>query len=117
MTIPTQSHSVRKLLEDQEGRSHNRRQLRTPLANPWHYRRSSGVYYLRVRPVGSCKALTLSLCSTDRPTAMTTSKHLQATLRAFHLDNPDATWEELRDKRTSIRSPLRFLLAFLRLRL
>lgn len=109
MTIPTQSHSVRKLLEDQEGRSHNRRQLRTPLANPWHYRRSSGVYYLRV--------LTLSLRSTDRPTAMTTSKHLQAALRAFHLDNPDATWEELRDKRTSIRSPLRFLLAFLRPRL
>lgn len=95
MTIPTQHTPVRKLSEDQ---GHpNRRHLRTPLANPWHYRRSSGVYYLRVRPVGSCKTLTLSLRSTDRPTAMSTSKHLQTTLRAFHLDNPDATWEELRD--------------------
>lgn len=103
MIIPTQRPPVRSLSEEEHPQTrtqdhpHNRRQLRTPLANPWHYRRSSGVYYLRVRPVGSCKALTLSLRSTDRPTAMTTSKHLQATLRAFHLDNPDATWEELRD--------------------
>ena len=28
---------------------------------------------------------------------MKTSKLLQSTLRAFHLDNPDATWEELRE--------------------
>ncbi|MCQ4310691.1 tyrosine-type recombinase/integrase [Pseudomonas stutzeri] len=28
---------------------------------------------------------------------MTTSKQLLSTLRAFHLDNPEATWEELRD--------------------
>lgn len=84
MTILTQRPPVREL-------------LKTPLANPWHYRRSSGVYYLRVRPVGSQATCTLSLRSTDRPTAMNTSKHLQATLRAFHLDNPDATWEELRD--------------------
>jgi len=33
---------------------------------------------------------------------MTTSKQLLSTLRAFHLDNPDATWEELRDHLRSI---------------
>jgi len=29
---------------------------------------------------------------------MKTSKLLQATLRRFHLDNPEATWDELREK-------------------
>ncbi|WP_439253261.1 tyrosine-type recombinase/integrase [Pseudomonas monteilii] len=28
---------------------------------------------------------------------MTTAKHLLQTLKAFHLDNPEASWEELRD--------------------
>jgi integrase len=69
--------------------------LEVPLAKPWHYRRS-GVYYLRVRPLGSACSCTLSLRSTDRPTAMTSSKQLLSTLRTFHLDNPDATWDELR---------------------
>src|SRR5690606_36598334 len=41
---------------------------------------------------------TVSLRTTDRPTAMKTSKLLQSTLRTFHLDNSDATWEELRDR-------------------
>lgn len=77
-----QAATVRKLLE-------------TPLAKPWHYRRS-GVYYLRVRPLGSVASCTVSLRTTDKPTAMSTSKQLQAALRAFHLDNPDATWPELR---------------------
>lgn len=75
--------------------------LEVLLAKPWHYRRS-GVYYLRVRPLRSRGSCTLSLRSTDRPTAMTTSKQLLSTLRAFHLDNPDATWEELRDHLRSI---------------
>lgn len=70
--------------------------LEVPLAKPWHYRRS-GVYYLRIRPLSSNGSCTLSLRSSDRPTAMTTSKQLLSTLRAFHLDNPEATWEELRD--------------------
>lgn len=75
--------------------------LEVPLAKPWHYRRS-GVYYLRVRPLGSTGSCTLSLRSTDRPTAMTTSKQLLSTLRAFHLENPEATWSELRDHLRSI---------------
>ncbi|TLX62146.1 integrase [Stutzerimonas nosocomialis] len=70
--------------------------LETPLAKPWHYRRA-GVYYLRVRPLGLKGSCTVSLRSSDRPTAMTSSKQLLSTLRAFHLDKPDATWEELRD--------------------
>ncbi len=75
--------------------------LEVPLAKPWHYRRS-GVYYLRVRPLGSNGSCTLSLRSTNRPTAMTTSKQLLSTLRAFHLENPEATWPQLRDHLRSI---------------
>ncbi|RFF62185.1 integrase [Stutzerimonas stutzeri] len=71
-------------------------QLSIPLASPWHFRKQ-GVYQLRVRPRGSHASCTVSLRTTDRPTAMKTSKLLQSTLRAFHLDNPDATWEELRE--------------------
>lgn len=69
--------------------------LETQLAKPWHYRRS-GVYYLRVRPLGSMASCTLSLRTNDRSIAMLSSKQLLTTLRAFHLDNPDATWEALR---------------------
>ncbi|WP_448646723.1 tyrosine-type recombinase/integrase [Pseudomonas mohnii] len=29
---------------------------------------------------------------------MTTAKHLLSTLRTFHLDNPEATWDQLRDR-------------------
>jgi integrase len=71
--------------------------LETSLAKPWHYRRS-GVYYLRVRPVGSSISCTVSLRTTDRPTAMTSSRQLQAALRTFHLDNPESTWPEIRDQ-------------------
>ncbi len=82
-----------------------RKLLETSLAKPWHYRRS-GVYYLRVRPQGSVASCTVSLRTTDRPTAMTTSKQLQTALRAFHLDNPDSTWPELRDHLRSIAEDL-----------
>lgn len=75
--------------------------LEVPLAKPWHYRRS-GVYYLRVRPLRSTGSCTLSLRSSDRSTAMTTSKQLLSTLRAFHLENPEATWGELREHLRSI---------------
>lgn len=70
--------------------------IRVPLASPWHFRKQ-GIYQLRVRPRGSLSSCTVSLRTSDRPTAMKTSKLLQSTLRAFHLDKPDATWEELRD--------------------
>lgn len=64
----------------------------------WHYRRS-GIYYLRVRPRGcSSRSLTLSLRSTDRPTAMQFSKDILKTLAIFHLDRPEATWEDLKER-------------------
>ncbi len=76
------------------------------MASPWHFRKQ-GVYQLRVRPKGSTVAsCTVSLRTTDRPTAMTTSKQLQTALRAFHLDNPDSTWPELRDHLRSIAEDL-----------
>lgn len=68
------------------------------LAVPYVYRRGSGRYHLRVRLKGSHTSYTLSLKTTNRPNAMTTAKHLLQTLKAFHLDNPDATWDELRGR-------------------
>ncbi len=92
MRLQQQASPVRNLLE-------------TPLAKPWHYRRS-GVYYLRVRPLGSVASCTVSLRTTDKPIAMSTSKQLQAALRAFHLDNPDATWPELREQMRGLAEDL-----------
>ena len=64
----------------------------------WHYRRS-GIYYLRVRPRGcSARSLTISLRSTDRPTAMQFSKDILKTLAVFHLDRPEASWEDLKER-------------------
>lgn len=74
----------------------DRRPLDIQLAKPWHYRRA-GVYYLRIRPIGKSATQTISLRTTDRPKAMAASKQIQTTLRKFHLDNPEATWDELRD--------------------
>lgn len=72
-------------------------QIRVLLADPYHFRKQ-GVYQLRVRPRGSCKSCTVSLRTTERSAAMKTSKLLQSTLRVFHLDNPEASWEELRER-------------------
>src|SRR5471030_134825 len=66
------------------------------LACPYLYRRQ-GRYTLRVRPMGSKRTCTISLKTTHRQTALATASHLLKTLRAFHLDKPDATWEFLRD--------------------
>lgn len=66
------------------------------LACPYLYRRQ-GRYTLRVRPMGSKQSLSLSLKTTHRQTALTIAKHLLGTLRAFHLDQPDATWTELKE--------------------
>lgn len=71
--------------------------LKTELAKPWHYRRE-GIYYLRIRPVGRTATLTISLRTSDRAIAMQRSHTLLTTLRTFHLDKPDATWEQLRDR-------------------
>lgn len=70
--------------------------LETPLAEPWIYRRD-GRYTLRVRPVGSTKqSCTLSLRTTNRVKALTQATRLLSTLRAFHLDKPNASWDDLR---------------------
>lgn len=72
--------------------------LQTALAKPYHYRRS-GRYYLRLRPQGTAKDFfTLSLRTTDKATAMTISKDILTTLKAYHFDNPEATWDELRER-------------------
>lgn len=67
------------------------------IAVPYVYRRASGRYHLRVRLKGCHTSCTLSLKTTNRPAAMTTAKHLLQILKGFHLDNPEASWEELRD--------------------
>ena len=70
-------------------------QLACPMAAPWVYRRA-GVYYLRLRPSGtSKKSITLSLRTRQRDTAMRHSRRIQATLKVFHLDRPEDTWDEL----------------------
>lgn len=66
------------------------------LATPWVYRRESGRYSLRVRLKGTKRTYTLSLKTTGRSTAMTIAKHLVSTLKAFHLDNPEASWDDLK---------------------
>lgn len=72
--------------------------LQTALAKPYHYRRS-GRYYLRLRPQGATKGFfTLSLRTTDKATAMTISQEILQTLKAFQFDNPEATWDELRER-------------------
>lgn len=72
--------------------------LQTALAKPYHYRRS-GRYYLRLRPQGSTTGFfTLSLRTTDKANAMTISDDILSTLKAYHLDNPEAPWEELRER-------------------
>ena len=72
--------------------------LQTALAKPYHYRRS-GRYYLRLRPQGTAKDFyTLSLRTTDKATAMTISDDILSTLKAYHLDNPEASWDELRER-------------------
>lgn len=68
------------------------------LATPWVYRRDSGRYSLRVRLKGTKRTCTLSLKTTGRSTAMTIAKHLVGTLKAFHLDNPEATWDDLKSR-------------------
>lgn len=72
------------------------------LAMPYVYRRGSGRYHLRVRLKGSHTSYTLSLKTTNRPNAMTTAKHLLQTLKAFHLDKPEASWDELRGRLVEI---------------
>ncbi|WP_223488297.1 tyrosine-type recombinase/integrase [Pseudomonas sp. A-RE-19] len=69
----------------------------TRLAKPYHYRRN-GIYYLRLRETGSLtRTVSVSLKTTDRKAAMDASRHLAETIKAFHLDHPEATWHQLRE--------------------
>ena len=64
----------------------------------WHYRRN-GIYYLRVRPRGcSARSLTVSLRTSERPSAMTLSQDILKALAVFHLDRPEATWSDLKER-------------------
>lgn len=70
----------------------------TRLASAYHYRRN-GIYYLRLRETGSTtQAASVSLKTTERREAMGTSRRLAESIKAFHLDNPTATWHELRER-------------------
>ena len=82
MTFTTKAPTVRTVLE---------------LATPWVYRRQ-GRYTLRIRPLGSKATCTLSLKTIHRQTAVTIAKHLLTTLRTFHLDRPEATWDQLKER-------------------
>lgn len=60
------------------------------------YRRGpQGLFSLRVRLLGSHRSYTLALKTSHRATAMSTSHAMLTALKAFHLDNPEATFEEL----------------------
>lgn len=72
--------------------------LKCRLGRPWHYRRN-GRYYLRLRPRGSYRqSVTISLRTSERPAAMSLSQEILQALATFHLDNPEAAWEELRER-------------------
>lgn len=96
MTNQPHAETVRNLLE------HAPPTLATPLAKLWHYRRN-GRYYLRVRTLGRpFVTFTASLRTSDRSTAMEISANIQRALAYFHLDKPDATWGELKERLQAI---------------
>lgn len=52
----------------------------------------------RLRETGSgARTVSISLKPSDRKAAMDASRRLAETIRAFHLDNPEATWQQLRE--------------------
>ncbi|EKN6094566.1 TPA: tyrosine-type recombinase/integrase [Yersinia enterocolitica] len=78
-----------------------------PIASPqpvtkhqtYIYQRN-GVYYfrLRIRKARIIDRMTsVSLRTKDRRTAMATARHIKSALKAIHADNPDASYEELRE--------------------
>jgi len=72
--------------------------LATPLAKPWHYRRN-GRYYLRLRTVGwPSETFTVSLRTTDRAAAMEISNNIQRALAYFQLNEPEASWDSLKER-------------------
>lgn len=69
----------------------------TRLAKPYHFRRN-GIYYLRLRATGSTTEFaSVSLKTSNRRDALDASEHLTGFIKAFHLDNPDASWSKLKE--------------------
>ncbi|MCU8596178.1 site-specific integrase [Escherichia coli] len=58
-----------------------------------------GVYYFRLRhrQSNTDRMTSLSLRTKDRRTAMAHSRHIKSALKAIHADNPNASYEELRE--------------------
>ncbi|MGF6287038.1 tyrosine-type recombinase/integrase [Pseudomonas silensiensis] len=69
----------------------------TRLAKPYHFRRN-GIYYMRLRATGSTTEFaSVSLKTSNRRDALDASEQLAGFVRAFHLDNADASWSKLKE--------------------
>lgn len=69
----------------------------TRLAKPYHFRRN-GIYYMRLRATGSTTEFaSVSLKTSNRRDALDASEQLVGFVRAFHLDNADASWSKLKE--------------------
>ena len=69
----------------------------TRLAKPYHFRRN-GIYYMRLRATGSTTEFaSVSLKTSNRRDALDASEHLVGFVRAFHLNNADASWSKLKE--------------------
>lgn len=69
----------------------------TRLAKPYNYRRN-GIYYMRLRATGSTtEAAAVSLQTSNRRDALDASEQLAGLVRAFHSENPDASWSKLKE--------------------
>lgn len=78
----------------------------TRLAKPYHYRRN-GIYYMRLRATGSTTDLaSVSLKTSNRREAMDAADQLTGFVRAFHLENPDAPWNKLKEHFRVVSSEL-----------
>lgn len=68
----------------------------TQLAKPWLFRRH-GRYYLRLRPRNQRLGVySVALRTSSRSVAVSVTKTITQALNHFHLNNPEATWPELR---------------------
>lgn len=78
----------------------------TRLAKPYHFRRN-GIYYMRLRATGSTTELaSVSLKTSNRREAMDAAEQLSGFVRAFHLENPDAPWDKLKEHFRVVSSEL-----------
>lgn len=74
----------------------------TQLAKPWLFRRH-GRYYLRLRPRNQLLGVySVALRTSSRSVAIAVTKAITQALDHFHLNNPEATWPELRARLVTI---------------